>query len=443
MRKILSVVTIIIFVLIAIYLIPNNSNGNSTKLIVPYKTVKALKGDLIIKISAKGIVEPNFKVEVKSKASGKVLTFPFEEGDYLKKGEALLHLNKNDETRSVAKANADLKSSEASLEISKTALLLQKNRYKTNLKLSESEVEEANVNLKDSLDNKNRQSDLYKKKYTSKESIEKSITNYKVNKENLTQAIARLRASKDAIHDITMKEYEVELASAEVTRRQVALDESSERLEETDIYAPINGVIIQKLVEEGQIISSGISNVSGGTPLAEIADMSRMFIMADVDETDIGEIRVGQKVEVTADAFYGETFQGKVLRISPKGIVVNSITIFKVKVEILGDSKNLLKPMMSSNVDIITKKIKNTTYIAREAIRETDDKPNVVILTDDIPKEISITVGVQTPIYAEILSGINHDQDVIIGDWEKLLKETTELNSKGSSLKKILWMLRS
>lgn len=443
MRKILSVVTIIIFVFIAIYLIPNNSNGNSTKLIVPYKTVKVLKGDLIIKISAKGIVEPNFKVEVKSKASGKVLTFPFEEGDYLKKGEALLHLNKNDETRSVAKANADLKSSEASLEISKTALLLQKNRYKTNLKLSESEVEEANVNLKDSLDNKNRQSDLYKKKYTSKESIDKSITNYKVNKENLTQAIARLRASKDAIHDITMKEYEVELASAEVTRRQVALDESSERLEETDIYAPINGVIIQKLVEEGQIISSGISSVSGGTPLAEIADMSRMFIMADVDETDIGEIRVGQKVEVTADAFYGETFQGKVLRISPKGIVVNSITIFKVKVEILGDSKNLLKPMMSSNVDIITKKIKNTTYIAREAIRETDDKSNVVILTDDMPKEISITVGVQTPIYAEILSGINHDQDVIIGDWEKLLKETTELNSKGSSLKKILWMLRS
>ena len=443
MKKILSIVSIIIFVFIAIYLIPNNSNGNSTKLIVPYKTVKALKGDLIIKISAKGIVEPNFKVEVKSKASGKVLTFPFEEGDYLKKGEALLHLNKNDETRSVAKANADLKSSEASLEISKTALLLQKNRYKTNLKLSESEVEEANVNLKDSLDNKNRQSDLYKKKYTSKESIDKSITNYKVNKENLTQAIARLRASKDAIHDITMKEYEVELASAEVTRRQVALDESSERLEETDIYAPINGVIIQKLVEEGQIISSGISSVSGGTPLAEIADMSRMFIMADVDETDIGEIRVGQKVEVTADAFYGEIFQGKVLRISPKGIVVNSITIFKVKVEILGDSKNLLKPMMSSNVDIITKKIKNTTYIAREAIRETDDKPNVVILTDDIPKEISITVGVQTPIYAEILSGINHDQDVIIGDWEKLLKETTELNSKGSSLKKILWMLRS
>jgi hypothetical protein len=99
--------------------------------------------------------------------------------------------------------------------------------------------------------------------------------------------------------------------------------------------------------------------------------------------------------------------------------------------------------MMSSNVDIITKKIKNTTYIAREAVREADDSFNVVILTDEVPKEIAISVGVQTPIYAEILSGINHDQEVIIGDWEKLLKEFTESNNKGSSLKKILWMLRS
>jgi len=143
-----------------------------------------------------------------------------------------------------------------------------------------------------------------------------------------------------------MKEHEVELAAAEVIRRQIALDESKERLEETDIYAPISGVIIQKLVEEGQIISSGVSNVSGGTALAEIADMSRIFIIADVDETDIGDIREGQKVDVTADAFYGKIFKGKVLSIGPKGVVENSITIFKVKIEIKGQGKNILKPMI-------------------------------------------------------------------------------------------------
>ena len=444
MKKFLAVVTVTILLLLIIYFLPNSSKSSEIQPKVAYKTVKALKGDLIVKISANGVVEPNFKVEVKSKASGKVLIFPFEEGSIIKKGQALLNLNKNDETRSVAKAKADLMSGEASLKKSETALLLQKHRYETDLKLSRSELEEAEANLKDSKDQKNRQSDLFAQNYTSQESLDKAVTTFKVNQEILNQAEARLQASKDAVYDISMKEHEVELATAEVVRRQIALEEANERLEETDIYAPITGVVIQKLVEEGQIISSGISNVSGGTPLAEIADMSRMFIIADVDETDIGVIRVGQKVEVTADAFFGKTFKGKVLRISPKGIVENSITVFKVKIEILGKGKSILKPMMSSNVDIITNKVKNTIYIAREAVRSTDNKFYAVILkNDEVPEEKQIEIGIKTPIYTEILSGLSHDQEVVVGDWQKILAESEEANKKGSSLRKILWMIRS
>ena len=182
---------------------------------------------------------------------------------------------------------------------------------------------------------------------------------------------------------------------------------------------------------------------TGGTALAEIADMSRIFIIADVDETDIGDIREGQKVDVTADAFYGKIFKGKVLSIGPKGVVENSITIFKVKIEILGQGKNILKPMMSSNVDIITNKVKNTIYISREAVRRANDRTYAVLLNNEIPEEIEIEVGIQTPIYTQILSGLNPDQEVIVGDWEKLLAEAEESNKKGSSLRKILWMIRS
>ena len=262
----------------------------------------------------------------------------------------------------------------------------------------------------------------FMKKYISEETLEKAVTSFKVNQENLTQAKIRYQAAQGAIHDISMKKHEVELAAAEVTRRQIALDESKERLEETDIYSPISGVIIQKLVEEGQIISSGVSSVSGGTPLAEIADMSRIFIIADVDETDIGEIREEQKVEVTADAFYGKIFKGKVLRISPKGVVENSITIFKVKIEILGQGKNVLKPMMSSNVDIVTNKVKNTVYVSRQAIRLSEGKSFAVIINNEVPEEIEIKTGIRTPLYIEVLTGLVADQEVIIGDWEKLIK---------------------
>jgi len=443
MKKTLIVLVVITVLLITTYTLSGKVDDSELLSQVEYNKVKVLKGDLIVKVSAKGIVEPNFKVEVKSKASGKILKFSLEEGEIVKKGQALLHLNKNDETRNVAKANADLTSGEASLKKSKTALLLQKNRYETDLKITSSEVEEAEVNLEDSKYQKKRQYELYEKKYISEETLEKAVTSFKVNQENLTQAKIRYQAAQGAIHDISMKKHEVELAAAEVTRRQIALDESKERLEETDIYSPISGVIIQKLVEEGQIISSGVSSVSGGTPLAEIADMSRIFIIADVDETDIGEIREEQKVEVTADAFYGKIFKGKVLRISPKGVVENSITIFKVKIEILGQGKNVLKPMMSSNVDIVTNKIKNTVYVSRQAIRLSEGKSFAVIINNELPEEIEIKTGIRTPLYIEVLTGLMADQEVIIGDWEKLIKEAKESKNKGSALKKILWMVRS
>ena len=443
MKKTLIVLVVITVLLITTYTLSGKVDDSELLSQVEYNKVKVLKGDLIVKVSAKGIVEPNFKVEVKSKASGKILKFSLEEGEIVKKGQALLHLNKNDETRNVAKANADLTSGEASLKKSKTALLLQKNRYETDLKITSSEVEEAEVNLEDSKYQKKRQYELYKKKYISEETLEKAVTSFKVNQENLTQAKIRYQAAQGAIHDISMKKHEVELAAAEVTRRQIALDESKERLEETDIYSPISGVIIQKLVEEGQIISSGVSSVSGGTPLAEIADMSRIFIIADVDETDIGEIREEQKVEVTADAFYGKIFKGKVLRISPKGVVENSITIFKVKIEILGQGKNVLKPMMSSNVDIVSNKVKSTLYVSRQAIRLSEGKSFAVIINNELPEEIEIKTGIRTPLYIEVLTGLMADQEVIIGDWEKLIKEAKESKNKGSALKKILWMVRS
>ena len=443
MKKTLIVLVVITVLLITTYTLSGKVDDSELLSQVEYNKVKVLKGDLIVKVSAKGIVEPNFKVEVKSKASGKILKFSLEEGEIVKKGQALLHLNKNDETRNVAKANADLTSGEASLKKSKTALLLQKNRYETDLKITSSEVEEAEVNLEDSKYQKKRQYELYKKKYISEETLEKAVTSFKVNQENLTQAKIRYQAAQGAIHDISMKKHEVELAAAEVTRRQIALDESKERLEETDIYSPISGVIIQKLVEEGQIISSGVSSVSGGTPLAEIADMSRIFIIADVDETDIGEIREEQKVEVTADAFYGKIFKGKVLRISPKGVVENSITIFKVKIEILGQGKNVLKPMMSSNVDIVTNKVKSTLYVSRQAIRLSEGKSFAVIINNELPEEIEIKTGIITPLYIEVITGLMADQEVIIGDWEKLIKEAKESKNKGSALKKILWMVRS
>ena len=407
-----------------------------------FKIAEVTQGPISVNISATGVVEPNFKVEVKSKASGEVLSFPMLEGDKIKKGTLLLQLDKSDEKRNVDKAEADLSSATAKLRKAETALTLQKTKYETDLKTSQSEVQSAITNLKDSEDKFKRQIDLFKQKVVSQESLDSAQTLYKVNQQNLIQAESQFQAAKDSIHDITMKENEVELVNTEVIRARIALEEVEERLEETEIFAPITGVIIEKLVEEGQIIASGISN-NGGTALATLADMSRLFIIADIDETDIGSIKIGHKVTITADAFSDRKFKGLVKRIAPQGLVENSITIFKVKIEVLGKGRKILKPMMSANIDIVTEHVENTVFTSRAGIRDGEQGKFAMVLKEDKPEKIAVQTGIRNPIHVQIVSGLIPGDQVILGDWEKALEEAKNASTTGSSLKKILWMIRS
>ncbi len=440
MKKLLVFVGIVLL-LTSLYLFPYNSNGSKDPPKPIFKTSKVLQGDLAVKISATGIVEPNFKVEVKSKASGEVLSFPLKEGDRVKKGTLLLQLDKSDEQRNVAKARTELSSSSAKYKKAETSLLLQKTKYDANIKSSQSEIKTALANLKESKDKLKRQKELFAKKVVSQESLDTAITLFKVNQENLIQAQTRLQTAMDSIHDITMKKNEVELAQSEVKRSEIAVDEAEERLEETEIFAPIDGVIIEKLVEEGQIIASGISNVSGGTAIVTIADMSRLFVIADIDETDIGSVKLGHDVRVTADAFPNEVFKGKVTRIAPQGLIENSITIFKAKIEILGSGKTQLKPMMSANIDIVTHQIKDTVYTTRAGIHKDDKGEFAVILKNNQPEKVRVKTGIMNPVHVSVASGLNPEEEVILGDWEKIIEESKK--KKNSSLRKILWMIRS
>ncbi len=442
MRKLIWALGLLLFTA-AVYLAATQPAGEPPPLKVDFKTTEVLEGDFAFKISAKGVVEPKFKVEVKSKASGEVLKFPLQAGDRVRRGQLMIQLDKTDEQRNVAKARAELASSQAKLQKARSSLLRQKTRYATDIQTARSEVDSAQASLKEAEDKLGRQRDLFEKQFASREALDAAETEFKVQTENLTQAQARAQASEDAVHDIAVKEDEVALAQAEAERTQITLDEALERLGETEIFAPLQGVILEKHVEEGQIIASGISNVSGGTPLATLADISTLYIIADVDETDVGKVKKGQTVDITADAYPGEVTPGVVERIAPQGLVESSITIFKVKIEIQGEGKTRLKPMMSANIDIIIDQVPSAVYVSRAGVREGDNGRVAMILENGEAREVPIETGLENPIHVQILSGLLPGQKVITGDWEKAIEEAKKAQQGGSSLKKILWMIRS
>lgn len=437
MKKII-VSLVIVLLVFGLLLLGFGSDGKEPRERPKFKTVDVSRGEMTVKISATGVVEPNFKVEVKSKASGEVLSFPFEEGDFVKKNTLMLQLDKSDELRNVSRAQADLQSSIAEWNKAKTSLLLQQTKYNTDLQSAKSAVEAAQANLKESEDKLNRQIDLFNKQYASQEALDEARTTFKVNQEELIQAQAKVQVALNSKHDIAVKENEIELAKAEMKRSEIALEETQERLEETDVFAPISGVIIQKLVEEGQIISSGISTVTGGTPLSVVADMSHLFIIADVDETDIGRVKENQDVVITADAFPDKSFQGKVRRIAPQGAVENNITVFKVKIEIVKSGKNVLKPMMTANVDIVTDYLPEAIYIPREGLRKEGNQFFAAVLKNDTPEEIPVTPGIKNQIHVQVVSGLEPGEKLVLGNWRELRSE----ENKSSTLRRILWMIR-
>lgn len=333
------------------------------------KTAVIKRGDLRLTVAATGIITPYVEVEVKSKAGGEIVSFPFEEGDNLNKGEAAVKLDPETERSRVNQANANLLIAEAGLEKAKITLRDEKLRLR-------------------------RQNSLFEDKVISRQALDDAI-------------IAAEKAGSD-----------VKIAEAELIRARETLKEAKDRLKDTEIKAPLSGTILKKYVEEGQVIASTTSSVSEGTPLFTMADLNRMYIVAMVDETDIGRVKPDQAATITVDAYLGKTFIGNVLRIAPKGRVESTITIFDVTIEVEDKDATLLKPMMTANAEILIDLRKGVLLVPSEAVRIKGDDKGVYKFIEEKPTWSPVRVGKSDGIFTEIEGDVKEGEEVIISGME-------------------------
>ncbi|HSG99815.1 MAG TPA: efflux RND transporter periplasmic adaptor subunit, partial [candidate division Zixibacteria bacterium] len=253
-----------------------------------YKEFVVSRGQFRVDVSATGIVQPIDRVEIKSKASGRIEELPIEEGDFVKAGELICRLDKTDVQAELDQARADLDIAEAELKQAENTFRRRKQLFEKGL-ISEEELDQTELQL--------------------------------------AQAKGRM------------------------VRATIGFDQAQVRLDETEVRAPIDGVILKKLVEAGQIISSGINNVSGGTAIAALADMQRVYIETGIDEIDVGKVRVGQTAVVVADAFPRRRFAGEIIRVAPEAKVEQNVTQFNVVVQVQNE-EGMLKSGMNASVEI-------------------------------------------------------------------------------------------
>ena len=269
------------------------------------QTALVTRRTIVIDAEATGAVEPINVVEVKSKASGLITKMPVETGTLVKPGDLLVQIDTRDVQNQYNQAEADLKASQAKLQVSDAQ--------------------------------KKRSDELYKARVITSQEFEAASLDF----ENSKAALIRSAAN---------------------------LDLAKQRLEDATVTAPTAGTILTKTVSLGQVITSATSSATGGTTLLTMADLGKVRVRALFNETDIGQVRPGQSAGVTVDAFPDRRFQGVVEKIEPSATIQQNVTMFPVLVT-LDNSESLLKPGMNGEVAVLVDQVNDVLAVPNDALK--------------------------------------------------------------------------
>ena len=413
MRKIVVILITSAVVITGGYLWSHN-RANENRETQQWSFAQVKQGPIRVTVSCTGQVVSNLDVEIKCKASGEVVKLPFDISDQVKKGDLLVELDPVDEQRKVRQAKVSLASSQARVMQSKVNLQIAEKNLKVERKTAKSALKSAEARARDARAKAERMKKLLEKKLASQEDKDTAETASILAEVDLENAQIRMEELAIKEQELEIKRQDVKLAEAQMETNEIDLSLSEQRLKDTKVFSPIDGVVSERNVQSGQIISSGISNVGGGTLVMVLSDLTRLFILASVDESDIGKVVLGQKVNITADAFPGQGFFGKIERIATKGINVSNVVTFEVKIEVQGKNKSLLKPEMTANVDIIVVEKEGVLLVPGEAILRKKNEHFVRVKKNDGSlEERPVQLGISDGVVTEITNGLNQGDTVV------------------------------
>lgn len=299
------------------------------------KTAKAELGEVQVRVTEVGSVEPDVKVDVKSVLSGRVVELLVREGDRVRRGQVLARVEPDvNQARDLAQVKNAVSETEIALGEARAT-------YQRNQGLLGQGLLSAQAGL---------------------------------------ESETRFRQAK-ALHDAAMDKYRIVQESG-VPIAAV----STGTIQRLNVTSPMDGVVIRRPVELGDTVMSGVSSFNAGTVLMTVADVNTMIIQAGINEVDIGKVRLEQPVRVTLDAYPKVKFAGRILRIAPAARLEEKVKVFDVEVAIDRQGAEL-RTGMTANVDIVGEKRLKVLAVPVEAIFKKDETEVVYVKKPEEPKK--------------------------------------------------------
>lgn len=383
MKKFLIIISFLfIIALIAIFSL-RSKNAEAT-----YRTEKVSKGDIVMSITATGTVNAVTTVQVGTQVSGTIKEIFVDFNSPVRKGQIIA-------------------------KIDPALFQAQEEQASANLQAAKANLLKAEASLTDTKRNLERVKQLYSKNLIAQSEVDTAETNYETAK-------AAVSAAK-----------------SQILQAEASLKLARTNLRYTNILSPVDGIVISRNVDVGQTVAASFQTPT----LFSIAqDLTKMQIDANIDEADIGKIKIGQDVEFTVDAYPDSPFKGKVWQIRNSPQTVQNVVTYDVVIKV-DNPEYKLKPGMTANVSVIIETKENVLRVPNAALRfKMDDKTRISdkkassitgvwILEQKKPRRVQVTTGISDGQYTEITSGdIKEGMDVIV---ETLTKKNSSTPAPG------------
>jgi len=231
------------------------------------------------------------------------------------------------------------------------------------------------------------------------------------------QAVVRQKQQALALLKAGTRSEDIDQARAQVASARGSLQTIQTQINDTVLRAPFDGVITQKYADPGAFVTPTTSGsaVSSATSSSIVSLASTNQIVANIAEVNIAKIRLGQKVTITADAYPGKTFEGKVTQIAAQAIVEQNVTSFQVKLAIVSDSEKLLRSGMNVTTDFQVGQLENVLVVPTAAVVRREKSTGVFVAGEDNqPVFTRIKTGVTVDKYTEVKSGLKGNERVLL-----------------------------
>jgi len=337
-----------------------------------YRLAKAERGEIIATVNATGTINPTTTVIVGSQLSGQVVQILADYNSEVKADQVVARLNSDQIRARLDAARADLEQMRAQKlvqqgQIEKVKAETEKARAAQ--ADAEAQVDRNEALLGDTQRIFERQSELRSRGFAAEQALDTARANRDAQQAALTSARAQVNSAKAAITslaaDLQVAQANLAAVTAQIAQREATVRQIEVDLRNTDIKSPVSGVVVQRNVELGQTVAASFT----APELFRIADdLRHMEISANIDETDVGRIKAGQRATFTVNAFPGRTFEGRVKQVRLGSQTVNNVVIYTTIISIENPRRELL-PGMTANLRIETDRREDVVRIPNAALR--------------------------------------------------------------------------